>query len=250
MEDALDEIIEEDNKIKNITNISKNKNPNKPNEENSIHNIELKGNTIKYQNRIFLYNYNASKYETKINRNIFHCQYHYHQINKLSQQKLPPFCSMKITYYPDNEEDSKFKITGEHSYDCIEKYNEERTDKREYLDNFEKFRDLCLETYNKLDYYNRKEYIQIAYKILNDNKFKIKINENKIKNMISKWKTNSQKFTKFLFLNDTQTFDSQNLLQAYIYKILTYNNKRIKFECFIWGIIFFYKDLDIVNIYL
>ena len=157
---------------------------------------------------------------------------------------------MKITYYPDNEEDSKFKITGEHSYDCIEKYNEERTDKREYLDNFEKFSDLCLETYNKLDYYNRKEYIQIAYKILNDNKFKIKINENKIKNMISKWKTNSQKFTKFLFLNDTQTFDSQNLLQAYIYKILTYNNKRIKFECFIWGNDFFYKGLDIANIYL
>ena len=40
MEDALDETIEEDNKIKNITNISKNKIPNKPNEENSIHNIE------------------------------------------------------------------------------------------------------------------------------------------------------------------------------------------------------------------
>ena len=138
MEEALDEIIEEETQKKNLnnTNILKNYPQSKIKEENSIGNIEIKGNTIKYQNRLFLFNYNASKYEAKINRKIFHCQYHYHQINKLSQQKLPPFCSMKITYYPDNEEDAKFKITGEHSYECIEKYNEERTDKREYLDNF------------------------------------------------------------------------------------------------------------------
>ena len=37
-----------------------------------------------------------------------------------------------------------------------------------------------------MDYYNRKEYIEIAYKILNEHKFKIKITDNKIKNMISK----------------------------------------------------------------
>ena len=29
------------------------------------------------------------------------------------------------------------------------------------------------------------------------------------------------------------------MFQSYIYKILTYNNKRIKFECFIWGNDFF-----------
>ena len=146
---------------------------------------------------------------------------------------------MKITYYPDNEEDKTFKITGEHSYDCIEKYNEDRTDTREYLDSFEKFKDLCLAEYNKMDHYKRQEYIELAYKILDENKFKIKISENKIKNMISTWKSNSQKFTKYLFLNDTQTYDGQNLLQQYIYKILTYNNKRFNFECFIWGNDFF-----------
>ena len=48
---------------------------------------------------------------------------------------------MNITYYPDNEEESKFKTTGEHSYGYIEKYNEERIDKKEYLDIIEKFRD-------------------------------------------------------------------------------------------------------------
>ena len=82
----------------------------------------------------------------------------------------------------------------------------------------------------KMDHYNRKEYIELAYKILNDNKIRIKINDNKIKNLISKWKINSQKFTKYLFLEDTKTFDGQILLQNYIYKIITYKNKRINFE--------------------
>ena len=77
-----------------------------------------------------------------------------------------------------------------------------------------------------MDHYNRKEYIELAYKILNDNKIRIKINDNKIKNLISKWKINSQKFTKYLFLEDTKTFDGQILLQNYIYKIITYKNKK------------------------
>ena len=62
-----------------------------------------------------------------------------------------------------------------------------------------------------MDHYNRKEYIELAYKILNDNKIRIKINDNKIKNLISKWKINSQKFTKYLFLEDTKIFDGQIL---------------------------------------
>ena len=205
--------------------------------------ITIKGNTIKYKNRIFAYNHNASKYETKEKRKIYHCQYHYHLINELSRKKLPPFCSMKITYYPDKEDENKFKITGEHSYDCVRKYNEESSDKSEYLDNYDKFQDLCIEAFNKMDHYNRKEYIELAYKILNDNKIRIKINDNKIKNLISKWKINSQKFTKYMFLEDTKTFDGQILLQNYIYKIITYKNKRINFECFIWGNDFFLQRM-------
>ena len=66
--------------------------------------ITIKGNINKYKNRIFTYNHNASKYETKEKRKIYHCQYHYHLINELSRKKLPPFCSIKITYYPDKED--------------------------------------------------------------------------------------------------------------------------------------------------
>ena len=240
-----------DNKS-NIKDISvfENINPAEKNEDNELKAIEIKGNVIKYQNRIFVYNHNSSKYQGKLERKIFFCQYHYHQINRLSKNKLPPFCSMKITYYPNNSPDKRYKITGEHTYECIQKYNEDRTDKTILLDTFENYQEKCINEYNKNEKYNRKEFIEIAYKILNDDKYKFKISENKIKNMISKWKNNSQKFTKYLFLNDTLTFDGNNLLQSHIYKIITYKIKRITFECFIWVMIFSFRDVDMAKIYL
>ena len=51
--------------------------------------------------------------------------------------------------------------------------------KTKYLDNYEKFKDLWVDAFNKMDYYNIKEYIELAYKIINDNQ--IKINDKKLK---------------------------------------------------------------------
>lgn len=134
-------------------------------------------------------------------------QYHSHLINKLQKQKEKPFCSMKITYYPDNSEDKKFKITGEHTFECNNK---------KLLQDYETFQEKCYDEFNKTDFYNRKNFIEIVYNILN--KYKCKITENKIKKMIQKWKSTSQKFTKFLFLTDIKTFDDQNLLHNNIEK--------------------------------
>lgn len=69
--------------------------------------------------------------------------------------------------------------------------------------------------------------------------------------MIQKWKSTSQKFTKFLFLTDIKTFDDQNLLQKHCCKYLTYKNKRIFFEYYIWGNDFFINRCRLSNyIYL
>ena len=38
--------------------------------------IIIKGNTIKYNKRIFIYDKNANKYKAKKNRKIYHCLYH------------------------------------------------------------------------------------------------------------------------------------------------------------------------------
>ena len=49
---------------------------------------------------------------------------------------------MKITYYPDIKENEQYKITGEHSSECLKKYNEERSDKKKYLDEYESFKEM------------------------------------------------------------------------------------------------------------
>ena len=59
---------------------------------------------------------------------------------------------MKITYYPEKDEEKHFIKNWR--LQNIEKYNEESTDKMEYIDIFEKFRDLWFEAYNKKDHYN------------------------------------------------------------------------------------------------
>ena len=41
---------------------------------------------------------------------------------------------MKITFYPNKDEDEQFKITGEHTYECLKLYNENRSDKKIYLE--------------------------------------------------------------------------------------------------------------------
>ena len=171
----------------------------------------MEGNTIKFNGRIFIYNHNASKYQTKIKRKIYFCQYHSHMINKLQKKNMPPFCKMKITFYPEQIEGLQFKITGEHSIECINKYNEVNPKKKKILYIYEDFEKKCFEEFNKQDNYKRSNFIEIAYKIINDNKIDLKINDNKIKNIISKWKNLTQRFTKYIFLNEPLTFDGKNL---------------------------------------
>ena len=71
---------------------------------------------------------------------------------------------------------------------------------------------------------------------MNDNKIQIKnITEGKIITMISKWKNSSQRFKKYVFFEDNKAFDGFELLQMHIYKKVSYKNKRVFLECFIFG---------------
>ena len=160
-------------------------------------------------------------------------------INKLQKKSMPPFYKMKITYYPEQIEGMQFKINGEHSLECIQKFNEENPKKNKLIYKYEEYERKCFEEFNKQEKYKRSDFIELAYKVMNDNKYNLKLNESKIKNMISKWKNLTQRLTKYLFLQETQTFDGNNLLQKYVYKIVTYNNQRLKLEYFIWGNDFF-----------
>ena len=213
---------------------------------NNIKNEKIKINkdTIIYKNRIFKYNLNANKYKGKKNRKIYYCCNHYHMINRRRKYGLSPFCKMKITYYTDKIEEEQFKITGQHSIECDELFNGRRSDKKKVIDEWERFKSICYEEFNKITEYKRKTLIEKAYKIQNDNKFKLKnITEGKIINMISEWKKNSQRFSKYIFFEDNKTFDGYDLLQIHILKKLVYKNRRVFFECFIFGNDFFLQRI-------
>ena len=120
LEDAINDIEKNEPSI----NLEKNKNfPKnkiiKNNDTKEKLEIEIKGNRIKYNNRIFIFNLNASKYHPKVERKIYYCQYHYRHINELRKQNKELFCNMKITFYPNKDEDEQFKITGEYTYECL-----------------------------------------------------------------------------------------------------------------------------------
>ena len=61
--------------------------------------------------------------------------------------------------------------------------------------------------------------------------------------MISEWKKNSQRFSKYIFFEDNKTFDGYDLLQMHILKKLVYKNRRVFFECFIFGNDFFLQRI-------
>ena len=150
LEDAINDIEKNEPSInleKNRT-FSKNKTI-KTNDSKKNLEIEIKGNRIKYNNRIFIFNLNASKYQKKEERKIYYCQYHYRHINELRKHNKEPFCNMKITFYPNKDEDEQFKITGGHTYECLKLYNENRSDKKIYLESYENFKEKCFEEFNK-----------------------------------------------------------------------------------------------------
>jgi len=253
---AKDENLSISDECENLLKSSKEKNnfsnnfDNSENANSDIHHnltkekIKINKDTIVYENRIFKYNLNANKYKGKNKRKIYYCCNHYHMINKRRELGLSPFCKMKITYYSDKIEEEQFKITGNHSIDCDELFNNKRSDKKKLIDEWEKFKNLCYEEFNKITEYKRKNLIEKAYQILNDNKIQIKnITEGKIINMISEWKKNSQRFKKYVFFEDNKTFDGFDLLQMHIYKKLPYKNKRVFFECFIFGNDFFLQRI-------
>lgn len=118
MEDAIEELY---NKFI-LKNNNNKKNNNITKEDNLC--IEKKGNTLKYNNRLFKLNNNANKYNGKVKRFIYFCQYYYKQLQNRKKEN--------IGYCPDKEPDEQFKISGEHSAECIELYNDNTPKKKKF----------------------------------------------------------------------------------------------------------------------
>ena len=153
---------------------------------------------------------------------------------------------MKITYYPNKDINFNYKITGTHSFECESLFTKNNPKKKKILDDWDKYKNLCINEFNKIANYKRSELISIAQKIYNDNTYEFKYTDNRIKNMIADWKKTSQRFTKYIFFEENKTFDNKDLLQMHIYKkILNKStNNIIYFESFIWGNDIFIRRLS------
>ena len=130
IEDAIDELYNE-------VNVKENKNP--KNKKNKFV-IEIKGDMLIYDGRIFKINKNSNKYKAKEKRIIYFCQYYFKLLQKRKNEDLNPFCTMKITYYPDKEPDDQYKISGEHSAEYLELYNENKPIKNKILSDWNNFK--------------------------------------------------------------------------------------------------------------
>ena len=72
-------------------------------------------------------------------------------------------------------------------------------------DKLSHYNDLILKCNSNLDsqeIYNRKDFTAKLQEIYNENKQKFNLKENTIKNIISRWKTNSLRFTKYNALDN------------------------------------------------
>ena len=131
LEDVLEELNENKQKINKSLSTNNNDISNRDlNKNKNDINITLKGETIKYENRIFRLDKNASKYLGKEIINIYYCNNHYKNIKKRREEGEGPFCSMKITFYQNKEINSNYKITGVHSHECQSLYEEHNPKKK------------------------------------------------------------------------------------------------------------------------
>ena len=82
--------------------------------------------------------------------------------------------------------------------------------------------------------YLKKHYIGIYH---NNNEWKFKYSTNIINNLISKWKCNTSRFTRYYLIRRKFTRDESLYMRYYTTSNICkkYNNKIIPFECIIWG---------------
>ena len=60
----------------------------------------------------------------------------------------------------------------------------------------------CNSYLDSQEIYNRKDFTEKLQEIYNENKYNFNLKENTIKNIISRWKTNSLRFTKYNALDN------------------------------------------------
>ena len=226
-------------------NILNNKQINISNNITNINEEEILFNNSKYKK------FTRKKYikKDKIKRLIYKCENLRKNERNCHKYKHSAFCNSKIEYiYPGQGVKSGYFIKKNHSSECDNLYKNTFNDN--YIDNNNdilknninnindknSFIEKCENIMNNSSIFDRRLFKNEFKNIYNKNKYSFEISDNFLSNIISKWRSKTDRFNKTTVLNNIYDYNNNQILREYrtLYLQLDNKTKPKKLEYIIW----------------
>ena len=130
-----------------------------------------------------------------------------------------------------------FILEKNHSDECIKLHSITKKTETNLIGNYNDYINKCFKYLDSTEEYNKKEFTIKLQNIYNENKYDFRLKENTIKNIISRWKTNSLRFTKYSAIENRFNKKEELILWEYNNSSIFTSNKKnpIPSEYFIWS---------------
>ena len=120
-------------------------------------------------------------------------------------------------YNIDNNKNISEIFTGycnekNHSDECMKLHSINKKIETNLIGNYNDYINKCFKYLDSTENYNKKEFTLNLQNIYNENKYDFRLKENIIKNIISRWKTNSLRFTKYSALENRYIKNNELIL--------------------------------------
>ena len=241
---------------KNNDNLNKKENTIENNNILSHKTSNISNNIVVVNDEEILFNnrkyklFTRTKYikKDKIKRLIYKCENLKKNERNCNKYKHSAFCNSKIEYiYPEQGVKSGYFIKKEHSLDCDNLYkksydNNLKDNNKEVLTNKKNnddkisFIEKCENLMNNSSIYDRRLFKNEFKNIYNENKYSFEINDNFLSNIISKWRSKTDRFNKTTVLNNVYDYNNNQILREYrtLYIQIGNKSKPKKLEYIIW----------------
>ena len=130
-----------------------------------------------------------------------------------------------------------FILEKDHSDECLKLHRINKKIETNLIGNYNDYINKCFKYLDSTENYNKKEFTLNLQNIYNENKYDFRLKENTIKNIISRWKTNSLRFTKYNAIENRYNKNNELILWEYNNSAIFISNKKnpVPNEYFIWS---------------
>ena len=122
-----------------------------------------------------------------------------------------------------------FILEKDHSEECLKLHTINKKIETNLIGNYNDYINKCFKYLDSTENYNKKEFNLNLHNIYNKNKYDFRLKENTIKNIISRWKTNSLRFTKYNAIENRYNKNNELILWEYNNSAIFISNKKILF---------------------